>query len=225
MRIAGLLAHLVLAVGCGDQVSGLARGDTYLVIEAFSVQRYRVEVSGAGELTGELFGRSYKHSRDVVIPVRELGAARCPDPGKIALLKTTADLWDIGLTVGTDGERCYLQQQDKTSQREPLEVFELPMRVEPQVTALRAHFERRWERRTWVPRRPAGWTPMSGSDVVFARDESLGIAKVLEWRMGAVRLPLSPGRSGEPRDNWYSLRDVAPVPSSGVPPAVSERVR
>lgn len=220
MRIA---VFLLAAGACGrstpERGDGFGAGDAYLAIEGDTLMRFTATRVSATEVAGEVFGSHRAHPRDRAIPVRELGAARCPPAGRIALVKTTDQLWDHGLSVGGDGERCYLQERTQSSQRDPAIVYELPARYEPAFAAARADLEARWARRTWVPKWPAGWHPEVGIEVVVRVAGGLRPAKVSAQRPGAVQIARGGAFSSDVVEEWRSPRQVAPVPPPGARPA------
>ncbi len=219
-RIVGVrFAVILLAViACGrskrEHATELGVGDGYLVLEDDTLMLYTATRVDNTTVSGELFGSLHEHPRDHVIPERSLGAAHCPRPGGIALVKTTRNLWDFGLSVGSDGERCYLQERARSSQRDPKRVYELPVRYAQLFGTLRADLEARWARRSWVLKWPPKWRPEVGEDVVMRVARGLRAAKVIDLRPGAVKLARAGAFAGEIVDEWRSLRQIAPVPKT-----------
>jgi hypothetical protein len=224
IRLALLLALACSRSSSPPDTSGFAAGETFLVIDDYVVMRLTIERADAREVIGSLFGSSRTYPRDSVIPVRTLGTAGCPQPGRIALVKTTESMWDIGLSLGLDGERCYLQEHAGTTQRAPGIVYELPAQFEPRLAKERADFERRRATRGWIARRPDNWIPNVGDDVVLALSTGLRPAKVVERRAGAVRITRGGAFKSDTIDEWRAVRDLAPLPSGSAPTTATATV-
>lgn len=215
------LFALVLVVACGRSAEpgvGFREGDAYLALNGDTLMGFRATRVTPALVNGEVFGSQREHSREQVIPERELGTAGCAPVGRIALVKTTDRMWDYGLAVGSDGERCYLQESSSSTQRTPAIVYALPARYDAMFAPFRPALEAQWARRTFVLRWPADWTPGVGMDVVMRAASGLRPAKIVERRPGALRLVVPGAFSGETTDTWRSPRQVAPVPSSSGPP-------